>query len=238
MARSSQTKQEIIYPGVRPQNSHTQGLATGSSPLFVGSNYQLQDYRPSTPRHSYVLPNGEFNLHVTDISVEQMVTSSTGGTVHVYETAKTDALPGFDQFMPATARQTGFILDIDLDAFVSNGTNDPGMKNVIPISYGRESSNHNMTSEGDLKSGLSASEMYMIRKRVDAFFKRLEEAKRNGVLPRVITIADSTQLMRAIRGENEDFMGGNYTPACLAFILNFMVRERLKNLYPEVSLQN
>ena len=49
-----------------------------------------------------------------------------------------------------------------------------------------------MTSEGDLRSGQSAGEMYMIRKRVDAFFKRLEEAKRNGVLPRVITIADST----------------------------------------------
>ena len=43
--------------------------------------------------------------------------------------------------MPPTAKQTGFILDIDLDAFVSNGTNDPKMREII-LFHGRESSTH------------------------------------------------------------------------------------------------
>ena len=35
----------------------------------------------------------------------------------------------------------------------------------------------------------------------------------------MITIADSTQLTRAINGLDDDFTGGNYTPACLAFLV-------------------
>ena len=47
------------------------------------------------------------------------------------------------------------------------------------------------------------------------FFQRLQEAKAAGMCPAMITIADSTQLTRAIRGEDDDFTGGNFTPACL-----------------------
>ena len=199
--RSSRHKDEIIYPGVRPEHNKTKGLTSGSSPLFIGSKSRVQRLLSEYSPISYELPEGAFNLHVTDITVEWVGQSSSGnGSVHVLETEASRNLPGFDQFMPASARQTGFILDIDLDAFVSNGSELAQGRSVMPVSYGREQSNHDMTSEGDLASGLSAGEMYMIRKRVDEFFRRLEDAKRNGVLPKVITIADSTQLMRAIRG--------------------------------------
>ena len=53
--------------------------------------------------------------------------------------------------------------------------------------------------------------------------------------PAMITIADSTQLTRAIRGEDDDFTGGNFTPACLAFLVNYMV-EKIEEVYGRVWL--
>ena len=72
----------------------------------------------------------------------------------------------------------------------------------------------------------------MIDSRVDSFIQRLEQAKAEGHLPAVITISDSTVLQRAAEGQREDSMsGGNFTPSCLAFLLNYRVRQRLNEVY-------
>tara|TARA_B100000925_G_scaffold258586_1_gene213618 strand:+ start:1554 stop:2888 length:1335 start_codon:yes stop_codon:yes gene_type:complete len=139
-------------------------------------------------------------------------------------------LRGFHHYLPSSTRDTGFILDIDLDAFVSNGR----LRDLIePLSWGREYSisGHETTNEGDLRAGLAAQEMDLIKMRINSFFRRLQEAKTEGMCPAIITIADSTQLTRAIRGEDDDFTGGNFTPACLAFLVNYMVREKIEEVY-------
>ena len=105
-------------------------------------------------------------------------------------------LRGFEDYLPSSARNTGFILDIDLDAFVSNGKRDNSI--VEPLSYGRrDSTNHVFTTEGDLRSGIALDEMVRIKERINIFFRRLQDAKDAGMCPRIITIADSTELTRA-----------------------------------------
>jgi len=139
-------------------------------------------------------------------------------------------------------RENGFILDIDLDAFVSEGYSED---HIMPISFARtDASNlehrevvgdhgsHAFQSETDSRIEVSSTEMDLIRSRVDYLFDELTQAKVDGYLPKVITISDSTVLQRMIEGgEDSTLSGGNFTPSCLSFLLNYMVKSKLRKLY-------
>jgi len=149
-------------------------------------------------------------------------------------------LPDFFSYFGEKEKKNGYILDIDLDAFVSEGTEDDA---VMPISFARTEKHqksygshngHEQSNENDPIVEVSSLEIDRVKERVDNFFNRIRKAKDDGYIPKVITIADSTVLMRALTGDSDDSLsGGNYTPSCFVFLLNYLVKQKLKETFPE-----
>ena len=83
-----------------------------------------------------------------------------------------------------------------------------------------------------------ATELNLVDKRIDYLFENLKEAKEKGYLPKVVTIADSTLLARAAESSVDSNNGGNFTPACLSFLLNYKVRQKLNDLYNIRTIEN
>lgn len=199
----------------------------------------IETFNPDTDS-DWTRPTGiTFDLAVSPLSREQR-SDIPGETV--LDPQATSELRDFADYLPAEAQTDGFILDIDLDAFVSNGNEDNPV--AEPLSYGRTQffdgvgagnsshGGHEAFNELDPNTEVLSTEMSAIKQRMDSFFERLDGAKARGVRPKVITIADSTTLMRAMEGQEDDSMsGGNFTPSCMAFLLNYMVRQRLESLY-------
>lgn len=211
---------------------------TNTLGIDQGEFSPIETYDPET-QSDWTRPTGvTFDLAVAPLSREER--SNIPGETNFNITA-TEELRDFADYLPASAQTDGFILDIDLDAFVSNGVTDSV---VEPISFGRtqeldkeEAENskhgsHEAFNELDSNTEVLSTEMNAIKQRMDSFFDRLERAKARGVKPKVITIADSTTLLRAMEGQEDDSMaGGNFTPSCMAFLLNYMVRQKLEGLY-------
>lgn len=156
-------------------------------------------------------------------------------------------IPDLKKFFSSDEVKKGFILDIDLDVFVSEGLRG---EIAAPVSFARtqrhikqngEHGSHTANNENDPSVMVGTLEMNLINSRIQHFFNELKEAKASGIMPKVITIADSTMLTRAIDRANDKSIndekkystgGGNYTPSCLAFLLNYKIRAELKKLYP------
>jgi hypothetical protein len=178
----------------------------------------------------------EFDLVVIDANLESRVeTMNANGVVtsSIIEEREATAADSFANHFPKDESQ--FILDIDLDAFVSEGR---GNANAEPVSFGRHEKRygthkgHDANTETDPNIDVPLKEFELIEDRVNHFFKELEGLKAAGKLPAVITIADSTVLQAAMtRSVDDGQVGGNYTPSCLVFLLNYMVKEKLRNLY-------
>lgn len=173
------------------------------------------------------------NISVTDANSERRVDIAPGE--YIVEPSESP-LPPFSSYLESKK----FLLDIDLDGFVSEGL-DEGYDIEEPVSFKRtrphqseysEHNGHQSSNENDPAIEVASIELDLIKKRVDSFFDRLEVAKKEGFTPAVITIADSTILERALEGQyNDSLSGGNYTPSCLVFLLNYTVRQKLKRLY-------
>lgn len=228
--------------------------------LQTGGGLTLAEARPSTIGYTYPcsrvnerIPSvrcypdserdrqgrliGTANYQVVDCNNEELVEigSDSAGRVQydVRDRSGQDLFP-FEDFMTDRDREQGFLLDIDLDVFVSEGRGN----SVEPTSYlrpnhpDRKDPDHANANELNPRTDVPSRELEQIKDRIDGFFDRLEQAKNQGYLPKVITIADSTNLERALRSrESNDLNGGNFTPACLSFVVNYMVRERLSSLY-------
>ncbi len=218
---------------VDPENS------LGILDQYRDRNYEspIGTYDPKLDS-DWTRPSGiTFDLAVSPLSRETR-TNIPGETN--LDSQATSELRDFSAYLPASAQSDGFILDIDLDAFVSNG--DTSNPIAEPVSFGRtqsldrggdrHESSHGSFNELDPNTEVLSTEMNAIKARMDSFFERLQEAKEKGVLPKVITIADSTTLFRAMEGQEDDSLGGgNFTPSCMAFLLNYMVRQRLEAIY-------
>ena len=181
----------------------------------------------SENQHPALMNLGTVSLSVTDANTEAQVELSDGQSIIIQEDRELEPLSTH----LTTER---FILDIDLDGFVSQGQLDRrGNENIqTPESFERTVENHGQSNETDENIFVSSVELDLIDSRVDSFIQRLEQAKAEGHLPAVITISDSTVLQRAAEGQREDSMsGGNFTPSCLAFLLNYRVRQRLNEVY-------
>ncbi|MBC87102.1 MAG: hypothetical protein CL677_07960 [Bdellovibrionaceae bacterium] len=154
-------------------------------------------------------------------------------------------IPRFVDFLEGSPPEQGFILDIDLDVFASNGVGTGDY--VEPISYARsgehlkqfgEHEPHDQSNETDPQVQVLATELNLVDKRIDYLFENLKEAKEKGYLPKVVTIADSTLLARAAESSVDSNNGGNFTPACLSFLLNYKVRQKLNDLYNIRTIEN
>lgn len=178
----------------------------------------------------------EFDLTVMDSNLEERVgvTDSEGKeTSSIITTREMEERYNYANYMPKNQKR--FILDIDLDAFVSEGTNGSVIE---PVSFGRHQKaygghdGHEFSNETDPEVEVALSEFDLIEKRLDFFFDQLRDMKEKGYEPAVITIADST-ILQSISGNADDSKnGGNYTPSCLVFLLNYRMREELKTIYP------
>lgn len=183
---------------------------------------------------------GRSRFQVVNCNNEEQVrlTGPDGSQIVTVRQRSTEPFP-FENYLTERDRSQGFLLDIDLDVFVSEGRDPSGSQSPVPVSYHRSTSrsagghgSHDFSNETDPASSVPTVEFDAIRTRLDSFFERLARANAQGYRPQVITIADSTILNRAmLNREENDRVGGNYTPACLSFILNYMVRTRLSQIY-------
>ena len=205
-------------------------LARSDSPIYryTESEYNRVKIRPTTVAVA----------NINDENQQDYQNDQTGESYKIDQQTAATQLPDYSRYLPERAKTDGFILDIDLDAFVSEGHSTT----IEPISFERTQRHreNNPNSPGDHKSmtemdstvEVSLKEMNLIKARIDSFFNRLERAKANGVLPKVITIADSTILSRLMTSRELNTQdGGNFTPSCLAFLVNYMVRSKLRSLY-------
>ena len=174
----------------------------------------------------------QVDLSVADANTERRVKLADGSSTIITEQRKLAPLSSHLQ-------SKKFILDIDLDGFVSDGISKK--HGVEPISFGRtqahnakagEHGGHQNSNETDPRIAVSTMELDLIDQRLNSFFDRLEQAKEDGHTPAVITISDSTTLMRALEGQEQDgAIGGKFTPSCLVFLLNYRVRQRMQQIY-------
>ena len=190
--------------------------------------------------------NSASQFHVVDCNNEKrtLVNPEAPASDQKWVTRQSDTkLPQLQDFFAKSEEKNGFLLDIDLDAFVSEGHGGV----AEPISFERPSSVHNglpvhgshtKSSETDPSIQVPSVEYDLIKGRIDSLFSRLQSLKSSGVSPKVITIADSTALKRAMSSRQAGEATGKwsaYTPDCLAFLVNFMTRKKLKEVYPEVD---
>ncbi len=216
----------------------------------INVNFGIQEYEKTEPAFAQdpdaVSKNSQF--HVIDCNNEErkVINPSSPENEKKYTTQQREKpLPKITDFFSTEEEKNGFLLDIDLDAFVSEGHGGQ----VEPISYERphsrgknteyaEHGSHNNSSETDTKIEVPSVEYDLIKSRIDSFFNRLGDLKAAGVSPKMITISDSTALKRAMRSQKTGEAVGSweaYTPDCLVFLVNFMTRKKLQEIYPEVS---
>lgn len=193
---------------------------------------------PGTPIHK--LPSGaqvqrEFGMTVMDSNLEQKITDvDENGKENssIIVTREMTESANYANYMPKDQKK--FILDIDLDAFVSEGKSGDLIQ---PVSYGRHQQNygghdgHDNSNETDPAVEVTLNEFELIEGRLDFFFDQLRDMKAKGHEPAIITIADSTILQSMAGNADDSLSGGNFTPSCLVFLLNYRMREELKTIY-------
>jgi len=109
------------------------------------------------------------------------------------------------------------ILGIDLDFFVTNSNSLN--HDVEPISTARINNSHNVDQP----------EFMLIKNRLNMFGQFLKGLKQK---PHVITMADSTNLLRANPSDNfGSMLGGNFTPPSLIFLVQYKLRTIFKEVY-------
>lgn len=191
---------------------------------------------------------GKSEFHVFDCNEEsrkRIGKDSKGDPLYATETN-----PGlghsFTSYLNPEDKQKGYLLDIDLDVFVSEGKGTF----VEPISWERTTEHekkkgkhgsHDMNTESDPSIAVTTKELDLNEKRMDYFFQNLKESKEAGFLPKVITLADSTALKRQLApkkfGEDYNMDGLQaYTPDCLVFLINYMTKKRLKEIFPNAAI--
>jgi hypothetical protein len=212
-------------------------------------NKQLEKMQLAIDRPFYIVKDESicsktsqnFPLNVLNINTEK---KDQDGRI----TNDPKTMTNFAPFFKDKEKEEGFILDIDLDAFVSEPMSwgEKNEENVTPASYKRtqhgESSSHmremgvhpgadRLSNETDSRPFVSSTEMKLIDERINSFFDNLQKT---GAIPKVITIADSTQLTGLnIENDTQKYAqgGGGFTPKCLAFLVNYKVKLKLKELY-------
>lgn len=191
---------------------------------------------------------GKSEFQVFDCNEEKRTkigTDSKGDPIYSTETS-----PGmghsFTSYLKPEDREKGYLLDIDLDVFVSEGKGTF----VEPISWERTTQHekqkgahgsHEVNTESDPSIAVTTKELDLIQKRMDYFFQNLKESKEAGFIPKVITLADSTALKRQLApkklGEDYNINGIQaYTPDCLVFLINYLTKKRLKEIFPNAAI--
>jgi len=224
-------KSEDIYFGVPNTMTTHPFVDAAEMPSFTTYNPTKKTYQS--------LPH-RINFHVT------ACTNENPSTV---DASRWSPLPPLRRYFTRQREgKDGFILGFDLDVFSTNGAQYDNY--VIPRSYGRDRSlkaalkaqRHHAKHAKRAKQSqpkakpkprVTAQEYKLVKYRLKGVFDRLREARRQGYIPRLITIADSTRVARAYRDglHRAAMSGGNYVPPCLAFLLNYHVKKKLAQLY-------
>lgn len=231
-------------------NANIEGLASGQG--LKGSNLTIGFAVPDAPKYESTTlarywegeceVRGKSYFNVVDCNNEELYERGRDSNGKIeYDVRNKAAATNyqFQDYLTPQDREQGFLLDIDLDVFVSEGHGPRDPQNPEPSSFLRPHGegvsphgSHEGSNETSTAPAVSVRELEQIRSRVDDFMKRLQSAKADGYSPKVITIADSTILKRALLNqESNDLAGGNFTPACLSFLLNYMVRTQLNQIY-------
>jgi hypothetical protein len=165
----------------------------------------------------------------------------------LFENSSVD-LPEKSYYEGFSNNDRGYILDLDLDSFATNGLDHTNVKSeepsVMPISpfrsnpeqvqdkheveYGKHGVHPNPASE------VLSDEFSVVKKRMDLFFRQVQDAKDKGYVPSVITICDSTGIERAALARDRAeaiATDGVYTPKCLAFLFNYYAKKKLKGIF-------
>ncbi|MCO5142953.1 MAG: hypothetical protein M9962_07680 [Oligoflexia bacterium] len=239
-----ETTKRLSNGKIAPYNSYL--YASKGDIRWGAKDGELGEYTKADYAASYlrIISPSDSDVEIVrkvDFKVGRFAEESLGlsGQVNFNE-EKSRELPDFSEFLPDKSKQEGFILDIDLDAFASEGRES---NKAEPISFGRTihhegvnarpHGSHQESNETDGRIEVGITELDLIDKRLDVFFERLRRAKEKGYTPKVISIADSTMLQRALKSKSasEDFFGGYFTPSCLVFLLNYKIRRGLEGLY-------
>lgn len=227
-------------------NANIEGLASGQG--IKGGNLTIGFAVPDAAKYEETTlvrywegeceVRGKSYFNVVDCNNEELYERGRDSTGKVEYDVRQKAAPTnykFQDYLSPKDREQGFLLDIDLDVFVSEGRGKRDPMNPEPSSFLRPHGegvkphgSHEASNETSTAPAVSVRELEQIRSRVDDFMKRLQSAKADGYSPKVITIADSTILRRALLNqESNDLAGGNFTPVCLSFLLNYMVKTQL-----------
>ncbi|MGK5086778.1 hypothetical protein WDW86_04415 [Bdellovibrionota bacterium FG-2] len=203
--------------------------------------WNIEAFMPSDVQVGNVKVLAPSRFQIVDCNNEERVETfknSQGEQMFEVRQKSTPPAPLADYF-PAQDKKNGYLLDIDLDVFVSEGRG--GL--VEPISWERTKGHeieyglhgtHEQNTESDPNVAVTTKEFGLIRDRIDSFFKRMADSKKAGMVPKVITIADSSAVARAIRtGQEGEAVDGikAFTPTCMAFVVNYMVRKRLQETF-------
>jgi hypothetical protein len=137
-----------------------------------------------------------------------------------------------------------FILNIDLDYFVTYGENKYaqwGNTHIDPVSDGRVYVDEHYVLKNELLYNYNNykinREMEMIRNRVDNFIELLIYLKENGKLPSIIILCDSTQLNFSnykydYTDNNDNFEGFHeFTPKYFTYWLHNVLMNALNDIY-------
>lgn len=161
----------------------------------------------------------------------------------LFERIKTHDKKGWDN-LAKNIQDKKFILDIDLDFFVTNGAKISNKEYIdIGLDFDIESTGRVHSIPGvfqpreayaddegyDTKKKLE-KEWKMITKRVDIFLVGLDMLKKKGITPCCINISDSTPSFFGNQPDAGVFTN-NYTPKYFVPALHFMLYEGFKDIY-------
>ena len=165
--------------------------------------------------------------------------------LHAFSRLKVATLKGWERLSKDIGTKSKFILDIDLDFFVTNG--DAYSKEEYKVDFGDLESTgrtHGVPGvtvpraayEDDVSQQLTNKlnkEFGLIKKRVKIFLDGLRLLKKKGQLPCCISIADSAPSFfsgSALRS----VWTNSYTPKYFIPVLRCLLRKGLKKIYPKL----
>ena len=182
---------------------HRIGLAQFSKNIFVRSKF---DRIYPVVKQSHLLATEDPALSpfkaLTDLEYKKLV----------HRTIDFQFIDCYQNFATRVLSAKGnFILGIDLDIFSSNGNQADRARPISPHRKG---------------STISRTEFTAVKSRVNHIIKQFEELKAKGWSPKLITIANSTKTHKKSIGS-----GGDFTPNCLAFLLNYKINRELRRIF-------
>jgi hypothetical protein len=164
---------------------------------------------------------------------------------HEFSRLKVTTTKGWERLSNAIGSKSKFILDIDLDFFVTNGDafskeeyqddfgdlestgrvhGVPGI--TVPRAAYEDAASQQLTKKLNKEFGL-------IKKRVQIFLRGLASLKKRGQIPCCISIADSAPSF--FSGSTSRAVWTNcYTPKYFVPVLRYLLGEGLKKIYPEL----